>query len=59
MKKGTEVLSKAKFAGKIANNLGWASMAVDAGFSGYKAYNDPKSAAYKNPGKAVIHAGVN
>lgn len=58
LKKGSEVLSKTKYAGKLANNLGWAAMALDAGFSAHKAYNDPESSAYKDPGKAVIHAGV-
>ena len=58
LKKGSEVLSKTKYAGKIANKLGWIAMGVDAGFSAHKAYSDPKSSAYKDPGKAVIHAGV-
>ncbi|KRN27860.1 hypothetical protein [Liquorilactobacillus mali] len=33
-------------------------MAIDAGVSTYQVYNDKGSQSYKNPGKSVIHAGV-
>ncbi|AUJ29045.1 T7SS effector LXG polymorphic toxin [Liquorilactobacillus hordei] len=44
--------------GKLATKAGWAGMIFDAGASTYQAYNDKGSQSYKNPGKSVIHAGV-
>ena len=44
--------------GKLVTRAGWVAMVASASYDGIIAYNDKKSAAYNNVGKAAVHAGV-